>query len=188
MAEKFEHEDIREITRRIAELRDACGYTPEEFANELGIPAEKYIAYEENASTIPVSLICNIAKLCGVELSEIMTGVSAKLHTLQIVRSGEATGIERYPGYHMEDLAHRFAGKTMQPMLVNLYPDDEIPAMAKHGGQEFNYVLEGTVDLYWNGKVYTLNKDDSVYFNPTYDHAQHCHGDAPAKFITIIAE
>lgn len=188
MNERFETEEIKDIARRIAELRDACGFTPEEFAKELGLSTEKYLSYEENASTIPISLICNIANLCGVELSEIMTGVSAKLTTLQVVRSGEAAGVKRYPGYHLEDLAYRYSGKVMQPMMANLYPDDPEPAPAVHGGQEFNYVLEGVVNLKWNGKVYTLNAGDCVYFNPTYPHGQTCGSDKPAKFLTIIAE
>jgi len=33
-----------------------------------------------------------------------------------------------------------------------------------------------------------LNQWDSIYFNPQYPHGQRCHGDAPCKFITIIAE
>lgn len=189
MREKFENDEIKEITRRIAELRDACGYTPEEFAAKLGISAESYLAYEQNASTIPISQICNIANLCGVELSEIMTGVSAKLHTMQIVRNGDATGIDRYPGYHMEDLAYRFAGKEMQPMLVNLYPDDpEQPTQVTHGGQEFNYVLKGVVRLHWNGKAYLLYPGDSVYFDATFLHGQSCGSDEPAQFLTVIAE
>lgn len=187
MEEKFE-QDVREITQRITELRDACGYTPEEFAAKLGIEPETYLAYEQNASAIPVSQICNIANLCGVDLSEIMTGVSAKLHTMQIVRAGEGKGIERYPGYHLEDLAHLFANKTMQPIMVNLYPQDPPATLARHGGQEFNYVLEGVVNLHWGGKVYPLKAGDCVYFDPTHEHGQSCGGDTPARFLTVIAE
>lgn len=188
MNEKFGTEEIRDITRRIAELRDACGYTPEEFAEKLGLSTEEYLAYEQNASTIPISQICNIANLCGVDLSEIMTGVSAKLTSLQIVRSGEAASAKRYPGYHLEDLAYRFSGKVMQPMLATLYPDDPEPAPVTHGGQEFNYVLEGVVNFHFGGKVYSLNAGDCAYFNPTYPHGQSCGSDKPARFITIIAE
>jgi len=85
--EEKQNQEVIEITQRITELRDACGYTPEEFATKLNIPLDTYLAYEQNASIIPVSQICNIANLCGVDLSEIMTGVSAKLKTIQIVRS-----------------------------------------------------------------------------------------------------
>ena len=188
MEEKFEHDSVMEITQRIAELRDACGYTQEDFARELGIDPETYQAYERNASAIPVSLICNIANLCGVELSEIMTGVSAKLHTLQIVKKGEARGMRRYPGYRLEDLAHRFANKTMQPIMVTILPDDPPAPLVSHGGQEFNYILEGSIELQWGEKSYVLEAGDSVYFDPAHEHGQRCFGGKRARFLTIIAE
>ena len=188
MGANFEQDNVREITQRIAELRDACGFTREEFAQKLDLTVEKYSSYEENASTIPISIICNIASICGVELSEIMTGVSAKLTTLQITRKGEEKSMERYPGYRMKDMAHSFSNKTMQPMLVTLLPDDSHAALATHGGQEFNYVLEGSVELVWGEKSYILNEGDSVYFDPMHGHGQRCYGDKPAKFITVISE
>ena len=184
----FEQDNVREITRRIAELRDACGYRQEEFAQKLGIDPKIYEAYEENASAIPVSLICNIANLCGVELAEIMTGTSAKLHTLQIVRAGEAKSMKRYPGYRLEDLAHRFANKTMQPIMVTILPEDLPAPLVSHGGQEFNYVLEGSIELRWGEKSFVLEAGDSVYFDPAHQHGQRCVGEKPARFLTIIAE
>lgn len=186
--EEKQNQEVVEITQRIAELRDACGYTPEEFAAKLNIPLETYLAYEHNASIIPVSQICNIANLCGVDLSEIMTGVSAKLKTIQIVRSGEGESMERYPGYHLKDLACRFSGKVMQPILVRLDPNDPPPTLARHGGQEFNFVLEGVVDLHWDGKVFPLYPGDCVYFDPAFTHGQSCGSESTAQFLTIIAE
>ena len=188
MGVNFEQDNVNEIVRRIAELRDACGYTREEFARKLKLTPEEYSNYEENGSTIPISIICNIAGICGVELSEIMTGVSTKLSSLQITRKGEEKSMERYPGYRMKDMAHRFSNKTMQPMLVTLLPEDQHAAMATHGGQEFNYVLEGSVELVWGEKSYILNQGDSVYFNPIKPHGQRCVGDKKAVFITIISE
>jgi len=188
MGTPIENESVKEITQRIIELRDVCGYTQEEFAQELGIPVDTYKAYEENASGIPISLICNIANICGVELSEIMTGVSANLKTLQVVKAGKAQFAQRYPGYHLEDLAYRFQDKVMQPFLASLSPDDPPAAPAVHSGQEFNYVLEGSIELTWGDRVYILEEGDSVYFDPTRPHGQHCHGDKPAKFLTVIAE
>lgn len=188
MGQNFENDNVKEIALRIMELRDACGFTQEEFAQKLGIEVQTYKEYEENASGIPISLICNIANICGVELSEIMTGVSANLHTLQIVKKGKAQSAQRYPGYHLEDMAYRFADKVMQPFLATLDPKEPVADLAVHGGQEFNYVLEGTMELRWGDRVYVLEEGDSVYFDPTRPHGQKCHDGKPVKFITVIAE
>ena len=42
--EEKQNQEVIEITQRITELRDACGYTPEEFAAKLNIPLETYLA------------------------------------------------------------------------------------------------------------------------------------------------
>ena len=188
MNESFEQENVKDITGRIIALREACDYTQEEFANLLHVDLDTYRAYEENAGSIPISTICSIAKLCGVQLSEIMSGSSANLHTVQVVRKGEARSMKRYPGYKMEDMAYRFADKVMQPMMVYLSPENPPAAMASHSGQEFNLVLEGTVELIWGDRVFILEEGDSAYFDPTRPHGQHCAGGKPARFITIIAE
>lgn len=180
--------EINDIIRRIAELREACGYTTDEFAKELGIDSEVYKAYEENGETIPVSVVCEIAKLCNVDFTEIITGVSAKLKNFDIVKAGQGKGTTRYAGYKLDDLAYRFNGKKMQPFMVTLKPDDDAPELVSHGGQEFNYVIEGKVDFMFEDKHFVLEKGDSVYFDPTHNHGQKCHGDNPASFLTVIVE
>ena len=85
----------------------------------------------------------------GVEFTEILTGTAAKLDTYQVVRWGEGREVDRYPGYHFEDLAWRYTGKIMQPLLVVLDPSDEPAKLVTHTGQEFNLVIEGTVVVTW---------------------------------------
>ena len=41
-------QEIKEIAERIAGLRDACGYTQEEFAKMIGVDVETYRSYEES--------------------------------------------------------------------------------------------------------------------------------------------
>ena len=54
-------EETMEIARRIAGLRDACGYSQEDMAKELNIDIETYRDYERNGQNIPISVIFRIA-------------------------------------------------------------------------------------------------------------------------------
>ncbi|MBP5159772.1 MAG: helix-turn-helix transcriptional regulator [Lachnospiraceae bacterium] len=181
-------DEFREIAERIAGLRDACGYSIEELAAELDIPVEVYRKYEESGEDIPISVIYQISKKFGVDFTEILTGTSAKLNTYHVVRAGKGQVIDRYPGYYFKDLAYRYSKKIMQPLLVTIDPSDKPAALVTHKGEEFNMVLEGTIILDLNGKEIVLEKGDSVYFNPNIPHGQRCGGDAPATFLTMIAE
>lgn len=181
-------DELREIGLRIKGLREACDISREELAAELGIPVEQYAAYEETGADVPISALYHIASRFGVDLTEVLTGTAAKLDTYQVVKSGEGKTVDRYPGYHYEDLAWRFGHKIMQPLLVTLDPSDEPAALVTHSGQEFNLVLEGTVVVTFDDKELVLGAGDSVYFNPRHPHGQKCGGTEPAQFVTIIAE
>lgn len=181
-------EELAEIGLRLKGLRESCDVTREEMAAELEVPLETYERWEETGEDVPISAIYHMARRFGVEFTEILTGTAAKLQTYQVVRSGEGREVDRYPGYHFEDLAWRYFGKIMQPLLVVLDPSDEPAKLVTHTGQEFNLVLEGCMVVTWGDKEFELNAGDSIYFNPTYPHGQRCNGDVPCKFITIIAE
>ncbi len=179
---------FEEIGLRIKGLREACDVTVEEMAAELEVSPETYMRWEETGQDVPISAIYHMARMFDVEFTEILTGTAAKLNTYHLVRAGEAHAVDRYPGYHYDDLAWRYAGKIMQPLLVQLDPTDEPAKLVTHSGQEFNIVLEGTVIVCWDGREFELGPGDSIYFNPAMPHGQRCGGDVPAKFVTIIAE
>lgn len=177
---------FKELAKRIAGLRDACGYTEEEFADQLGVDREVYRGYEETGFDVPASVLMSIANVCKVDMAVLLTGGSSHLDTYQVVRAGKGRVVERFPGYHFQDLAYNYAGKVMQPLLVTLGPSDEPAALVTHAGQEFNYVTEGTVILVFADREITLEVGDSVYFNPQIPHGQRCGSDKPATFVTMI--
>ncbi len=177
-----------ELAQRISGLREDCGYTQEELAAELNLDLAVYRDYEENGKNIPISVLYEIANKFGVDFTEIMTGTKAKLDTYHIVKNGHGRTVDRYPGYSYQDLAFRYAGKIMQPLMVTLDPSDEPAALVGHSGQEFNYVVSGHMELSFNEQTFVLEPGDSVYFNATYKHAQRCAGNEPVVFLTVIAE
>lgn len=180
--------ETAEIAKRIAGLRDACGFTADEMAAKLSLPADVYAGYERDGADIPISVIYQIAGICGVDFTEIITGTAAKLTSYHVVRKGEGQPIDRYPGYRFEDLAFRYNHKIMQPLMVALDPSDKPAALVSHAGQEFNFVVSGSIVLTFGVREIILNTGDSVYFNPTEPHGQRCHGSEKAVFLTVIAQ
>ena len=183
-----EEQELAEIGQRIEGLREACDVTQEEMAADLDVDLDTYIKWEQTGADVPISAIYHMARKFGVEFTDILTGRAAKLDTYQVVRSGEGREVDRYPGYHYDDLAWLYANKIMQPLEVVLDPSDEPAKLVTHGGQEFNLVLEGTVIVEWEDLEFELHAGDSIYFNPNHPHGQRCGSDVPAKFVTIIAE
>lgn len=183
-----EEQMLDQIGERIKGLREACDVSVEEMATELEVSPETYLKWEETGKDVPISAIYHIANHFGVEFTEILTGTGAKIDTYQYVKKGNAKEVDRYPGYFYEDLAWRFSGKIMQPLLVTLEPSDAPAKPVSHTGQEFNFVIEGAIIVNWADKEFILEEGDCLYFNPMFEHGQRCYGDKTAKFVTVIAE
>lgn len=185
----MEEENLKDLGERLQGLREACDVSRHTMAEELGVDIDTYRGWEETGEDIPISAIYHMARKFNVDLTEILTGTAPEAGHLPLGASRrDRGGRARFPGYHYEDMASRYARKIMQPLLVILDPCDEPAELVCHDGQEFNYVLEGSLILTFGDRDIQLNAGDSIYFNPTYPHGQRCNGDVPCKFITIIAE
>ena len=98
---------------------------------------------------------------------DILTGDSPKLSNVSLVRKGQGLKINRRDAYDYRHLAYTFKGKMSEPFLVTVEPapESEKPVLHEHSGQEFNYMLEGTMALYIGEAIYVLEEGDSIYFN-----------------------
>lgn len=180
-------DNLRQISSRIKELREILDLTTADMAAGIAVPEKTYTDYESGKLDIPISVLYKIAAALKTDPTVLLTGEAPRMDTHSIVRAGHGVDIERYPGYSYSSLAYNFIGRDMEPLLVTLEPGDKPPAMVVHGGQEFNYVLEGKMRITLGKHFYDLGAGDCIYFDPQLPHSQAAVGGA-AKFITIINE
>ena len=180
--------ELKELGQRLSGLRDACGFERDEFAQKLNIPVETLAGYEDTGYDIPISILMQAARICNVDMAVLLTGSSTHLDTYQVVRAGEGRIVDRFPGYHFEDLAYNYSNKVMQPLLVTLDPSEDPAELVTHGGQEFNYVVAGRVLLVFADKEIELDVGDCIYFNPQIPHGQRCGSNESAVFVTLITD
>ncbi|HOM01720.1 MAG TPA: XRE family transcriptional regulator [Acetivibrio sp.] len=180
-------EQIKQISKRIKELREISGISVETLARELGIDSETYSEYESGNVDIPVSLLFKIASKFDVELSEILTGEAPKLHTYSVVRKDKGVSVERRKDYKYQSLAYNFVNKKIEPFLVTVEPDSNAEInYNSHPGQEFNYVIEGVLKVIINGHEIILNEGDSLFFDSSAKHGMKAMNGKPARFLAII--
>jgi len=179
-------EQLELIAKRIKWIRESCDYTAEQLADELGIERNVYLDYEENGLDIPISVIFDIARKFSIDFNELLTGHSAHIDTYSVTPADKGVSVDRFPGYRFFSLAGSYAGKKMEPLIVEVEPKNEKPSLITHDGQEFNYVLSGSIKVFFDNREIVLNEGDSVYFNPKYPHGQAALGGKNAKFLTVI--
>lgn len=180
-------ESLQEIAARICEVRETCGLSPEEVALKLGIPSQVYKQYETAGTDIPISVLYEMARIFRVDLTELLTGKPPRLQSYSVVKSGEGVEVERYKGYRFQSLAFNFKNKKIEPFLVTIEPEENKQmSLVTHPGQEFNYVLHGTIKVILGGTAITLSEGDSIYFDPTIPHGQMAVDGKSAQFLTVI--
>ena len=178
-------EKLKQVTERIFYLRDILDFTAAEVAEKLDIPVALYEEYESGKKDIPISMIYAVAAVFGVDATEILTGEAPRMYDYTVTRKGQGVDIKRYEGYSFETLAHNYIGRNKEPMLVSITPSDKPVHLVSHGGQEFNYVLDGTVKVIIGKKNVVLEQGDCIYFDPRIPHGQMAVGGV-ARFLTII--
>lgn len=181
------NEKLLQIASRIKELREILDIKAESVAARLGVTPATYLKYEAGTLDIPISILYEIADELHTDLTVLLTGEAPRMDTHTIVRAGKGIRIERFPGYQYASLAFNFKSRDMEPLLVDLSPEDEAAPLVAHSGQEFNYVLEGSVRITLGKHAYDLAQGDSIYFDPHQPHAQAAVG-GPAKFLTVITK
>ena len=181
------NQHVAEVAQRIKELREILEISKEEVAQNAGIAFDDYVKYESAELDIPISAIYAVAEVLEVDPTVLLIGEAPRMNQYTITRKDRGISVERYKEYSFQALAFNFIDRDMDPMIVKLAPKDAPPELVTHAGQEFNYVLEGTVTVLYGSHQFRLNEGDSIYFDPTTPHGQMAEF-GPAKFLTIINE
>ncbi|MBQ1645557.1 MAG: helix-turn-helix transcriptional regulator, partial [Prevotella sp.] len=158
-------EQLKQIGERLRGLREVLDIPVEDVAALCGITVNHYEKMESGESELSVANLQKIAKKYGVSLDVLMFGEEPKMSTYFLTRKGQGKSVERRKAYQYESLASGFRGRKADPFIVTVEPK---PAntpreMNSHSGQEFNMVLEGTMELTIGSKSLTLNEGDSIY-------------------------
>ena len=177
----------KELGLRISDLRELSDISIKDFAEQLKIDEETYILYEKGEKDIPASLLNEIANIFEVDLSLLLTGEETRMNVFDVTKKGKGITVERRKEYKYENLCTKFIDKKAEIFIVTVDPkEDAVPSLNSHPGQEFNYVLEGSLKFYIHNNEITLNEGDSIFFDSSHRHAMVALNDEKAKFLAII--
>jgi transcriptional regulator with XRE-family HTH domain len=181
-------EQIQLIAERIKELREISHLSAEQLAQELSVSLELLLQYESGKVDIPVGFLFKVAHKLGIELTAILSGENPKLHVYCVVRKDKGLSVDRRKQYRYESLASNFINKKVEPFIVRIPPDTETAPVEfnSHPGQEFNYVIEGTMKIIIDNHEVILNEGDSIYYDSGCKHAMKAMNNSTVKMLAIV--
>lgn len=181
---------LMEVAERIRTLREILDITAEDMARACKITEEEYLRLEEGSSDFSFSFLLKCAEVLGVDMVELITGEAPKLSFYTIVRKGRGLPISRRKGFSYEHLAYLFKGKECEPFLVTApfsQEEQERPiALSRHSGQEFDYVLSGSLKFAFEDHTEVLEAGDSVYYDSAHGHGMIAAGGQDCVFLAVV--
>ena len=183
-------EQLKQIGERLKGLRDVLDLTAQEVADTVGISLDKYEKIEAGELDITISNLMKIARKYGVSTEELIFAESPHMKSYYVTRKGQGMSIERTKAYKYQSLVGGFMNHKADVFIVTVEPKPEAHTIYKnsHPGQEFNLILEGTMELYIGGKTMVLEEGDSIYFDSTKPHGMKAIGNKAVKFLAFTVE
>ncbi len=161
------------INAKIKDLRLKNGYTLEKLSEITGFTKGYLSKIERSAKTPPFATVQSIAAALKADITELMDARQEMLGSKNIevlkytdaIRDGWEKSSEVYS---FKPLVNTYRNKYMSPFLFMVKKGTS--ELTAHDSEEFVYVLEGNVELNYEGKTYRLGKGDCFYLDARIKH------------------
>ncbi len=181
------------ITRKLKALRKSRNVSLSELAEKVGLTKGYLSRIENSENPPPISTLGKIASALGTDITDLFPKVPESVSGQELVISRnhevpQINGRGTIYGYNYQNLAVEKKGKNMEPFIVTVSFDHPVDIQTEfaHQGEEFLYVLEGTMEFFFKGETYILETGDSAYFDADIPHSGRSIGEKKAKLLIII--
>ncbi len=172
-----------QIGSKLKELRVARNLTQEELADRAEL-SKGFISQLERDLTSPsIATLVDILQCLGTNLQEFFADTSEE----QIVFRDQDyfEKIDTELKNKIEWIIPNAQKNTMEPIRLTLEPGGSTYPDVPHEGEEFGYVLSGSITIHLGSHVYKAKKGESFYFTPRTQHYITANGKTGASLIWI---
>ncbi len=181
---------IHEIADRIRELRTILGISEEEMAEKLGMRVDDYQAYEAGEEELNFAFLYTCARVLNVDVTELIEGVTPRLSSYLLTRSGEGRRVEQAHGMTYYNLAYKFRNRIADPLYVQSVFSEAAQLrpieVTTHDGQECDIVISGYLKVQLGSHTEILGPGDSIYFDSSTPHGMIATNGADCEFYAIV--
>lgn len=155
------------IGDKIKRLRTANFLTQEELADRCEL-TKGYISQLERDLTSPsIATLVDILECLGTDLGKFFNETAED----KIVFKQDDVFIkETDDNYTINWLIPNAQKNDMEPILIELNSYSKTKLETPHEGQEFGYILAGTIILHYGNELFKVKKGESFYFKSNKNH------------------
>ncbi len=182
------------IGAKVRQLREAKKITVEQLAEQSNCPVDQIRQIEDGALLPSLAPLMEISRALGIRLGTLVD--DEPLEGPVVFKSSDFPKVIRFSGKDPKatssnldfyTMAADKKGRHMEPFMIDVKPrTDNVPPLAGHEGEEFIFVISGTINVNYGKTSYELNAGESIYYDSIVPHDVHAKGDQTARILAVV--
>ena len=157
--------------------------TQEELANRCEL-SKGFISQVENNLTSPsIATLIDILEILGTNLREFFNEIDNE--RISFTKDDMFETEDEELKYKLKWLIPNSQKNQMEPIIITLYPGGQYKEEKPHEGEEFGYVLAGSIYVHIGDKKSKVKKGESFYFKPRANHYISNVGKKEARVVWV---
>ncbi len=171
-----------QIGRKIRDLRNRNGFTQQELADRTEL-TKGFISQLERGQVSPsVVTLLDLIECLGTTASDFFKETEEEHFVFS--EEGFFEKVDE-AGNSIQWIVPTAQKYQMEPLLVSVQPHQSLFEDKPHDGEEFGYLISGSLTLYLGEKAYQVKAGESFYYPAKWKHRIENPGNGPAKFIWV---
>lgn len=191
---KIERPEIlegRSLGDRLAALRSDRNLTLKQLSELVDIPLSTLSKVQNHQATLTYENLQKVARGLDINIAELFDDMpeKPKAGRRTIIRKGQGV-LNEVDIYQVEVLGSELLNKNMHPGILEVPPasPQDIGKLAHHPGEEFVYILEGSIMLYTEDyKPVELFVGDSAYLDSASGHRFVSSTQKTARILVVCS-
>jgi transcriptional regulator with XRE-family HTH domain len=171
------------LGKKIREIRSSRGMTLKTLADRTGFSISFLSQLERGKSSATLESLKKISIAFGVNPSYFFNDDGTD--------DNQPSNLDQRMDEHKiyyKDLGTMVTHRDFAPLLVVLKPGQTEGNLITHKGQEFLYIIEGTLTVRLDNELYELGPTESFMLDSTRPHYWYNYADNDVKFLCVSSE
>ena len=182
------------VGEKIKSLRETKEISIAELAERTGLAEEQINRIENNVDIPSLAPLIKIARALGVRLGtflddqdEMGAVVYHKDEEMKETISFSNNAMDTRTHMRYLSLAKSKSDRHMEPFIVDIEATNDTEySLSSHEGEEFIYVMEGTIEVSHGKKNHIIKAGDTMYYDSIVPHHVHGYNGQAAKILAVV--
>ena len=170
-----------DIGKRIRQLRVRNGLTQQELASRCELTKGFVSQLENNLTTPSLPALMDLVEAQGSDMASFFSEEEEQ----QVVFGRDDFFEDSRENCSILWVVPNAQKNAMEPILVTILPRQATRTMLPHEGEEFGYVLSGSIVLENGGRKHRVRKGETFYIRGDQEHCLRNSGASPARVLWI---